>query len=294
MSHRVNKSRRYPNREVDRGHDNAPRCHQCPWHQRDVPTRHSGPGKIHPLRLGLRRLPPKARLFINGERPEEIFVLYSGWAYRYKLLHDGSRQILDFILPGDMIGLPNSASAPHLDHSVDTITEVHLCAFPAQLVLQRLHTEPELASRMIWIKASQQARAFERMTTLGRYDSRQRVAHLLLEILTRLRLGGAISGMSCEFPLTQSILADALGLSTVHVNCILRQFREEGLATVADRTLVVRNLEALEDLCDFDDSYLNDTTPLCDPIAATDSQATNRVSDTDPDFARRRRVLDVR
>ncbi len=293
MSHRVNKSRRYPNREVDWGHDKASRCHQCPWHQRGVPTRHSGPGKIHPLRLGLRRLPPKTHLFVNGERPEEIFFLNSGWAYRYKLLHDGTRQILDFVLPGDMIGLPICATSQHIDHSVDTITDVHLCALPLQLTLQRLHTEMEFASRMIWIKASEEARAFERMMILGRFDSRQRVAHLLLEILTRFRKSGIVSGTSCEFPLTQSILADALGLSTVHVNRILRQFREEGLATVANRTLVVRNLEALEDLCDFDDSYLSDTILLCDPIAATVSQVTDRVSHTDPGFARRRRVLDV-
>lgn len=280
MSHRVNKSRRYPNQEVAWGHSKAPRCHECPWHQRGVLTHAAGPGKIPLLRSGFRHLPPKASLFISGERPEEIFVLHSGWAYRYKLLHDGTRQILDFILPGDMFGLPISASAQHTDHSVDTITEVHLCVFPAEWVLQRLHTETELASRMIWIKASQEARAFERMTTLGRYGSRQRVAHLLLEILTRLRLRGAVSGMSCEFPLTQSILADALGLSTVHVNRILRQFREEGLATVVNRTLTVTNLETLEDLCDFDDSYLNNMAALCDPIAATDLQAASRNSHT--------------
>lgn len=281
MSTWSDKSLRDSGQEIDWSTGQAPRCDQCPLRQqRGMRTRHSGPRKNRPFGSGYRCLPPKTHVLINGERPEEIFVLNSGWAYRYKHLYDGTRQILDFVLPGDMIGLPICASSQHIDHSVDTITEVNLCAFPVQLMLQRLHTESELASRMIWIKASEGARAFERMTILGRYGSRQRVAHLLLEILTRLRQCGVVSGASCEFPLTQSILADALGLSTVHVNRILRQFREEGLATVANRTLTIDNIEALEELCDFDESYLNKMAWLCDPFAATDSQAACRLSHT--------------
>ena len=281
MSKQSDNSRRYPNPKVDWPCGQEPRCPECPLRQQQgMVKQHSGPRKIDPSSSKFRRLPPKTHLFVNGERPEEIFFLNSGWAYRYKLLHDGTRQILDFILPGDMIGLPISATSQHIDHSVDTITEVHLCALPLQLTLQRLHTEMEFASRMIWIKASEEARAFERMMILGRFDSRQRVAHLLLEILTRFRKNGFVSGTSCEFPLTQSNLADALGLSTVHVNRILRQLREERLATVANRKLTINNIEALEELCDFDESYINKMTLLCDPFAAKNSQAACRFSQT--------------
>jgi len=89
-----------------------------------------------------------------------------------------------------------------------------------------------------------------------------------------------VSGTTCEFPLTQSNLADALGLSTVHVNRILRQLREERLATVANRKLTINNIEALEELCDFDESYINKMTLLCDPFAAKNLQAACRFAQT--------------
>ncbi len=275
MSQGVSRSRRFLNRGTDWGPGNARGCHRCPLRRRQgLSTHRSESGDVLPFRSGTRHLPPRARLFIDGERPEEFFVVVTGWAYRYKLLYDGTRQILDFVLPGDMIGLPVNAVARHIDHSVDTLTDVTLCAFPAQGVLQQLHSESGFASRMLWIKASEEARAFERMTTLGRCTSRQRVAHLLLENFARLRQHGAVSGMTCEFPLTQNILADALGLSTVHVNRVLREFRDEGLATVADYTLTINNIEALEELCDFDETYLIKTALFCDPLPAADSKLT--------------------
>ncbi len=281
MSQDAGKLHRYITRKADWSRAKAPGCDRCPLRNRQgVLTHRSESGEITPFRSGYRRLPAKARLFIEGERPEEFFVVVTGWAHRYKLLFDGTRQILDFVLPGDMVGLPVDASARHIDHSVATITGVTLCAFPAQAVLRRLHSEAGFASRMLWIKASAEARAFERMTTLGRYNSRQRMAHLLLESFYRLRLCGAVSGLTCEFPLTQNILADALGLSTVHVNRILRQFREEGLATVADHTLTINDLAALEKLCDFDRSYLCETALFCDPFPAADSQVANQASRT--------------
>jgi len=150
VSNRSDDSRRNSNQKADWGCSQEVRCPHCPLgQQQGMVTQHSGARKNNPSGSKFRRLPPKTHLFVNGERPEEIFFLNSGWAYRYKLLHDGTRQILDFVLPGDMIGLPICAISQHIDHSVDTITEVHMCALPLQLTLQRLHTEMEFASRII-------------------------------------------------------------------------------------------------------------------------------------------------
>ncbi len=107
------------------------------------------------------------------------------------------------------------------------------------------------------MSSSEKARAFQRIIDLGRRNARERVAHFLLDIFNRLRARQAVRAQSCDFPITQSLVADALGLSTVHVNRVFRQLREAGVASIANHVLTIHDLEALEDICDYDDTYLD-------------------------------------
>jgi len=119
-----------------------------------------------------------------------------------------------------------------------------------------LSTNAVIAARIVSMKAAEMARIDERMTCLGRRSARERVAHLLLELYTRLQLRNAASDNKCPFPLNQSQLADSLGLTTAHVNRILRGLREDGLATIAGNLLTIHNIEGLEAVCDYNDRYL--------------------------------------
>ena len=268
MSGKVVSQMRVPIQRVDldyrkRQSGMAPLCKNCALCEHPAPSMPDTFKDIQALKSGTRRLPPKTLIYIEGEPTEEVFTLFSGWACRYKLLFNGDRQIIDFLLPGDMIGLPLSDSFEYLDHSVSSITNVSLCSFPAKAVLQQIRSNQTVTSRVTWLKMAESARAYERLTSLGKRNSRERLAHLIMELFTRLKTLGAVSGTTCEFPLTQSMLADTLGLTTVHINRVLRQFREEKIVTINNGILKIYNLEELEEVCNFSDTYIRPQPMLC-------------------------------
>ncbi len=210
-----------------------------------------------------RVLPPKAQICREGEQPSELYFVRSGWAFRYKLLFDGSRQILDFVLPGELVGIPLNEFLPYMDHSVDTATEATFCAFPLQDLLELSRSSSSFSSMLMWMTSNEKARAFERITDIGRRNAQERVAHFMLDIFNRLRARGAVRAYSCEFPITQTLIADTLGLCTVHVNRVVRQLREAGVATVANQVLTIHDLEQLENICDYDGAYLDHEFRRC-------------------------------
>ena len=210
---------------------------------------------IHQARSGARYLPPKAQIYVEGEPSTEVFTLFSGWAFRYKLLYDGRRQILDFLLPGDFTGLQanNPGTA---DHSVETITDVSLCVFRRTEFVVLLRSQGRLAERLSRISRSEETVAFEHLVDVGRRNSREAVAHLLLELYARMRCRDGVSDETCAFPLTQGHLADALSLSTAHVNRVLRQFRDAQLVNITNGSLTIHDYDGLAELCDFDRHYV--------------------------------------
>lgn len=207
-------------------------------------------------KVGERRFAARVNIYTEGGRCGELYTLKQGWAIRYKTLYNGSRQILDCILPGDLIGLVPTFSLDYADHSVETVTEALLCAFSSEKLYRLLSTNTVVAARLVSMKAAEMARIDERMTGLGRRSARERVAHLLLELYTRLQLRSAVSDNKCPFPLNQSQMADSLGLTTAHINRVLRDLRKDGLAMIAENTLTIHNIEGLEAVCDYNGRYL--------------------------------------
>ncbi|MBV9461766.1 MAG: Crp/Fnr family transcriptional regulator [Bradyrhizobium sp.] len=215
---------------------------------------------IATLRAVVRERPAKAAagedLVCEGDRCDSVRLFLSGWACRYKALEDGRRQILSFILPGDTcdayIYLLSS-----MDHSIATLTPVTFCELDRTAFERLMAADASVAEA--FHSETLTARAIQREwgINLGRRDALERVAHIICELFERLRAVGLTDGHSFAFPVTQMDLADATGLSTVHLNRTLQELRGAGLITLRDRSLTIVDLQALRGTAMFNPNYLH-------------------------------------
>jgi len=197
-------------------------------------------------------LPAGAGLYSQDEVCSDLYTLLDGWVSLYQILEDGRRQILDFALPGAFLGFQPNLDAP-ASHSAYCLTDIAVCVFPRENLFDLFRAHPELALRMAWITARDGAMAREHLTNVGRRSARERVAHLLLEPFYRVRRkADARQENSINLPLTQEHIADALGLTTVHVNRTLRGLRQADLLDISGRTLTVRDPAMLAEIAGFD------------------------------------------
>ncbi|MGE5146789.1 MAG: Crp/Fnr family transcriptional regulator [Candidatus Eiseniibacteriota bacterium] len=197
-----------------------------------------------------------ATLHGEGDRLELTHVVRDGWAMRLKTLSDGRRQILNFILPGDFIGLYGSVSDT-ADHAVETLTRLHTFRFAPQRILEVFRNCPRLGAAIAWTAGQEEAILAEHVVRIGRRSAYERTAHLFLELLKRLQLVGLAGKHSFEMPLSQDVLADALGLSMVHVNRTLRRLRQGGLVRLVDKRLVIDDVAQLERIAEFSADYID-------------------------------------
>lgn len=208
-----------------------------------------------------RTFQPGHDMIHEGQSHQSAFILAEGWACSYKMLPDGGRQIVDFQIPGDFLGL-RSILFRTADHSITAITRIEASEVLLNDILDVFESAPRLATAILWAASRDEAMVVEHLVNLGRRSAEERMAHLLLELGNRLKLVGVgdLSGFRC--PLTQYHLADALGLSAVHVNRVLRHLREEGLVTFKRGDVVFENLFGLKKLAGFDTAYLDQEGPL--------------------------------
>lgn len=199
---------------------------------------------------------PKARdVVISGGHHDCIYVNHNGWLARYKILHKGTRQILDFILPGQIFGLP-ACLFPRAPYSVLAITEATVTAIPFDMVDNIFARDPALAKTLLWSTVQEAAILGEHLTDTGRRSAYERVSHLLLELLVRVNRNHRGGEMTLSIPLTQELIGDALGLTAVHVNRTLRALRQDKLIAVDGKSITIVDFEALSLLSDFEKSYL--------------------------------------
>jgi CRP-like cAMP-binding protein len=192
----------------------------------------------------------------EGDRPRDCGLILEGFACRYKLLSAGRRQVMSFHITGDICDL-HSFPLEVMDHSIGAITACTLGVIPHQALRTMAERHPHLA-RLLWRSTLIDAAVFrEWMAGIGRKSAIGRVAHLLCEVLVRLQgVGLAHDGM-CELPVTQTDIADALGLTNVHVNRVLKQLRGEGMISLRGTTLVVTRWEQLKQAAEFNPNYLH-------------------------------------
>ncbi|WP_233222077.1 Crp/Fnr family transcriptional regulator [Allosphingosinicella deserti] len=204
----------------------------------------------------VRKVPAGAHLVRDGEPPEQCALLLSGYAYRYKITGEGARQIVSLHMAGEFVDLQNSFLQVS-DHSVQTLTEADVAFVPMQAIREITLSNPSIA-RALWVDTLVDSSIFrEWVVNVGRRDSRTRVAHILCEFSLRLEAAGLAKDHRYELPMTQEQLADAVGLTSVHVNRVLRQLGEEGLISRDRRSITIEDWQRLREAGDFNERYLH-------------------------------------
>jgi CRP-like cAMP-binding protein len=200
-------------------------------------------------------------MIAQGRREQSIYILADGWACSYKILPNGLRQIIDFQIPGDFLGL-RSVLLQTSDHCIEPVTALIAYEVNASKLFKVFEQSPRLAAAVLWAASRDEAMVVEHLIDIGRRNAIDRVGHYLLELGSRLALVGLGGKASYVCPLTQSHLADALGLSAVHVNRVLRQLREQGVLTFRDGRVCFTDRNRLIALVGFDPAYLDQDQPL--------------------------------
>lgn len=201
------------------------------------------------------KLPAGAEIIHAGEDSPELYTLYSGWAFRFKALPDGRRQILNFLLPGDLLGL-QAAMFDAAQHGIEALTDVQLCVLPRRDVWALFGEMPGLAFDLTWLGAREESIVDENLTSVGRRAALERVAALIIALYKRAKLLGLVNDDSFAFPLNQQHIADALGLSLVHTNKTLAKLRRMGMFTSGDGTLTLTNPHVLARVGQFFDEEI--------------------------------------
>jgi CRP-like cAMP-binding protein len=208
------------------------------------------------LPFTLRTLEPGTYTIREAEPPQTCAVLASGFAYRQKLAGDGSRQIVALHIPGDALDFQN-LFLDVSDHSIQMLTRGDV-AFVTRADVQDLARSRSAIGHAILVKILVEASIFrEWVLNVGRRDSRSRIAHVLCELGVRLEAEGLTSKYEYELPMTQEQLADAVGLTPVHVNRTLKTLEGEGLIKRTKRTISFPDWKRLRATGDFNQRYLH-------------------------------------
>ncbi|MDX7953818.1 Crp/Fnr family transcriptional regulator [Lichenihabitans sp. Uapishka_5] len=199
---------------------------------------------------------PRRDLIREGDQPGPVFVLLEGWAFRYKVLPSGSRQIMAFMMPGDACDLHIGMLA-EMDHSIQTATEAQVARISRQTMDEMMDTFPGIARAMYIAQLVDEGTLRAWIVSLGRRNSAERAAHLLLELYARAVRAGVANHDEMELPLSQAVLADALGMTPVHVNRTLQELRRSGAIELRRGVLRIQNPVALTKFSGFDENYLH-------------------------------------
>jgi CRP-like cAMP-binding protein len=207
----------------------------------------ASPAKFTALRREVVTVPARRIVVRAGETPTKLYSLYNGWCFRFVLLPDGRRQILSILLPGDLLATQAMYVNP-LRYSVQSLTEVTLCVFDREDLLTALRNDPQMPDRMSARFAREAAEADERVLGLGQLTAIERVARLILRLTNKLKLRGLLRDENVEFPLRQEHIADALGLTAVHVSRTLSMLKEDGAIVMGRNALTITDRDRLVEL----------------------------------------------
>jgi len=198
----------------------------------------------------------KQDIIREGDHPTQCTLIVDGFACRYKLVESGTRQILSFHIAGDFCDL-QSLSLARMDHGISTVTKCSVAFVPHATIKGWCKKYPSLTVAL-WRDTLLDAAVFrEWIVNVGARPAYERTAHLLCEVLVRLDAVGLVRDQSYSLPLTQAELADAIGVSPVHMNRVIQKLRKEDLITLQGGTLKVQNWEGLKSVGGFDPAYLH-------------------------------------
>lgn len=206
-----------------------------------------------------RRVPAGTALVCEGEPNYTGFVICSGWAARERLLRDGGRQVVNFMVPGDL-SEPGAFVTDAADHTITTLTDTVIRSFPHHRWFHTLHQDATLTLVMWWLAGHEEAVLKEHIVALGRRRARSRLLYMAWELCRRLDMVGLCRDHAFDFPVPNDVLADAVGLSPRHLSRVLAEVRDEGIVAFQDNRCIIRAPERLLDACDCRDVYLQITS----------------------------------
>ncbi|HEX3952161.1 MAG TPA: Crp/Fnr family transcriptional regulator [Stellaceae bacterium] len=189
-------------------------------------------------------LPPNRPLVNEGEVGSGLYRMERGWAFRSRRGGNGRRQILDFLMPGEIVGL-QAALLGVIEHSVHSLTPLRVSALDPRLASEAFRNEPELALRLARHVAAEACRTDELLTVVGCCDAVGRLAFLMVMLYRRQAHLGRVDPLDCPFPLRRQHMADALGLTGAHINRTLNRLRTDGIAIVENQRLSIRDFPRL-------------------------------------------------
>ena len=198
----------------------------------------------------------KQDMIREGDRPGPVFVVLDGWACRYKILPSGSRQIMAFLLPGDACDL-HIGMLSEMDHSLQAITPARVALIPGDEMAVMLEDYPRIATAMYKAQLIDEGTLRAWIVSMGRRSSIERVAHLMCELYLRTIVANGIPEGEVALPISQIVFADALGMTPVHINRILRELREAGAMAFSRGNLRVIDPVKLVQIAGFDENYLH-------------------------------------
>jgi CRP-like cAMP-binding protein len=204
----------------------------------------------------VRTLPAHNYIVRDGDRPTHSCLLLAGFAFRHKMSGDGGRQIMSIHMKGDVVDLQN-ALLRRSDHNVQALTAIEAAFLPVEAIQELAFDRPAVGKAM-WFETLVDASIFREWTlNVGRRDADTRTSHLLCEFALRLEVAGLGEQSNYELPMTQEQLADALGLTPVHVNRTLKELARRGLIERTKRSVKIVEWKRLAATGDFDPSYLH-------------------------------------
>lgn len=212
--------------------------------------------RVAALPLRIESVPRGAHIVREGERPEQCCLLAAGYACRYKSTPDGQQQIVAFEMRGDLLDIQHLLLS-RADHSVRAITDATLGWIPRVDLIRMAWERPNIG-HALWRDTLVDASIFrEWVLNVGRRDARTRIAHMLCEFAARCEAAGLGPVDRLELPMTQEQIADATGLTAVHVNRTMRALTQEGVIVGRGKQLRIRDWQRLREIAEFDPAYLH-------------------------------------
>ena len=203
-----------------------------------------------------RKIAGRRDLIREGDRPGSIFVIIEGWACRYKILPNGARQVLAFLMPGDSCDLHVSLLA-EMDHSIQTITPSLVATIDREQLNSLIDKHPAIGKCMYLVQLVDGGTMRAWITSMGRRTSVERVSHLMCELYIRAHAVGLASEPQVRLPLSQLLLADSLGMTPVHLNRVLKKLRLSGAMSFYRGNLMINEPAKLVRIAGFDENYLH-------------------------------------
>lgn len=206
-------------------------CAACPLRKKDhfTPMTRDEVLFMQDFKVGELEIQRGTVILLEGSNSPQLFTVLSGMGLRYKTLHDGNRQVLNFLFPGDFLGL-QAGLMEEMQHSVEASTRMTLCVFDRKSLWRLFRDHPARAFDITWIASAAEHFLGDALATVGQKDAEARIAWALVRIFAKCRALGMVTGNTCPLPFRQQDMADALGLSLVHTNKTLARFRERQLA----------------------------------------------------------------